>query len=172
MSMIRTHPGDRRGGVRATFVLACLLVAACRSPAEESPPGPASRPAAALETTSQPATTAPAETQPAADPPPPTPPPPIPMPPQTGWLRIIKLNPGAAGGWATGDVDRPRNKIIISTHDVGEFALDQSALGVRWDRRVILRINNRSVELRKKSDPMIYFRQTRAGVWEVIRQSP
>jgi len=93
------------------------------------------------------------------------------MPPQTGWLRIVKLNPDAAGGWATGDVDRARNKILVTTHDVGEFALDQSALGVRWDRRVILRINTRSVELKKKNEPIIHFRQSRAGVWEVVRHN-
>ncbi len=111
----------------------------------------------------------PPATAPAAETPPaPKLPLPVLPPPQTGWLRIVKLDPDVDGGWATGDVDRRRNKIIIDTHNVAEFTIDLSALGVRWDRRVILRINDRSAELRRKETPIAHFRQSPAGAWEVV----
>ncbi len=89
--------------------------------------------------------------------------------PQRGWLQIVRLAPGAEGGWATGRFETDRNRVCVETQNVAEFMLDQTRLDVRWDRRVVLRINDRPAELIRKQDPLIHFRQSPGGAWEVVR---
>jgi hypothetical protein len=105
-------------------------------------------------------------TKPAAPQPPPLPSLPE---PQRGWLQIVKLAGDAEGGWATGNFETERNRVSVDTHNVAEFVLDQTRLAVRWDRRVVLRINGRPAELIRKEDPIIHFRQSPGGAWEVVR---
>jgi len=88
--------------------------------------------------------------------------------PQRGWLQIVRLAPGTEGGWATGRVETDRNRVCVETQNVTEFVLDQTRLNVRWDRRVILRINGRPAELLRKKDPAIHFQQSPGGAWEVV----
>jgi hypothetical protein len=87
---------------------------------------------------------------------------------QKGWLRIEKLQPDVAGGWATGDVDTKRNRITLITHNVTEFSFDRREIPIRWDRRVLLRINAQSMELARKDRAVIRFRQSPTGAWDIV----
>lgn len=150
--------------VVVTFVAGMLC--ACR----EAVPTPG------VEPSSQPAVPTPVAVNAEPGPPPATRPtapaePPLELfpEPQRGWLQIVRLAPGAEGGWATGRFETDRNRVCVETQNVAEFVLDQTRLNVRWDRRVILRINGRPAELLRKKNSAIHFRQSPGGAWELVR---
>jgi len=134
-------------------------------------------PSARPDGTSQPAATAPSEpaieSQPTTAPTPATATATAPVAvddQQRGWLRIEKLQPGVEGGWATGDVDTRRNRITLITQNVTEFSFDHREIPIRWDRRVLLRINAQSMELARKDRPKIRFRQSPSGAWDIVSE--
>ena len=148
---------------RAVVVGLAVGVAGCRtqappaSPAEPSPP--------ATTTPSEPVV----ESQPATASAPATATAPVGLDDQQkGWLRIEKLQPDVEGGWATGDFDEKRNRISLVTQNVVEFSVDRRELPIRWDRRVLLRINAQSMELARKDRPKIRFRQSPSGAWDIV----
>lgn len=88
--------------------------------------------------------------------------------PQDGWLRIEVIHPDAPGAWATGAFIRQKNKILIETENVDEFSIRLPQLHVNWDRRVILRIDGHSSELKWKRRPILHLRRSPAGSWDVV----
>lgn len=88
--------------------------------------------------------------------------------PQDGWLRIEAIHPDAPGAWATGAFIREKNKIVIETENVDEFSIRLPQLHVNWDRRVILRIDGHSSELKWKRRPILHLRRSPAGSWDVV----
>jgi hypothetical protein len=84
------------------------------------------------------------------------------------WLRVEKTRKGAPGGWATGSFDPKRNKLTIRTRDVEQFAVDVSRVPIAWKRLVVIGINGRNAELRKRDYSVLHFARDRHGQWEVI----
>lgn len=95
---------------------------------------------------------------------------PVINPPAVPWVRVEKASEGAPGGYATGSFDQPRNKIIIETRDVQQFILDTGQIGLDWSRPVVLTIDKKSYELRRREDPAIRFDRNRYGEWVVIER--
>jgi hypothetical protein len=95
---------------------------------------------------------------------------PSPLDSHRGWLRIDQLYDDVEGGWVTGDVDKSRNRIIIETNNTRRFSIDLSALPIRWDRLVVLRINDQTMELTRKQRSMVSFQQTPTGGWDVVSE--
>jgi len=83
------------------------------------------------------------------------------------WLMVQKVVSCGDGGWATGSFDRARNKIIIETHDVESFVVDTSRLAINWKKLVILRIDGRNSELRKRDQQTLRFLLDHKGRWIV-----
>ncbi len=157
-----------RSSFRMTVVVPFVagLLGACRESIPMPDVAPSSQPTAPTPVAVDPASGLPPATQPTE-----------PMAPsfdsvaepQRGWLQIVRLAPGAEGGWATGRFETDHNRVCVETQNVVEFVLDQTRLEVRWDRRVVLRINGRPAELIRKKDPAIHFRRSPGGAWEVVR---
>ncbi len=83
------------------------------------------------------------------------------------WLIVKKVSSGGDGGWATGAFDRGRNKIVIETHDVESFVVDTSRVTINWKKLVILRIDGRNSELRKRDYQLLNFSLDHSGAWVV-----
>ena len=86
----------------------------------------------------------------------------------TKWLFVETVRDGARGGWATGDFNKERNKLIIRTKDVDQFSIDTSRVRINWERLVILGIDGRNSELRKRDFAVYHFQRDRHGRWVVI----
>lgn len=71
------------------------------------------------------------------------------------------------GGWATGSFDADRNKLSITTSDVAEFALDTSRVAINWKKLVVLSIDGKNSELRKRNYDILQFTRTPHGEWTV-----
>ncbi len=84
------------------------------------------------------------------------------------WLNVTELRAATPGGWATGDFDSTRNKIDIRTRDVAGFTIDVGRIPINWERKVILGIDGRNTELRRRDYTLIRFRNTRDRGWTVI----
>jgi hypothetical protein len=89
--------------------------------------------------------------------------------PQQGWLRIEAIKPNAEMSQITGRFSPADNRLVIDTQQVQRFSIDLGALPVRWDRRVVLRIDQISAELSRKSSPIVHFEVTPAGDWIPVR---
>lgn len=83
------------------------------------------------------------------------------------WIVVEKGKKGASNVWATGSFDAKRNKIIIETKNVQHFVMDVSRIPINWDRLVILKIDGRNSELRRRKYPRIHFVRGAYGQWEV-----
>lgn len=86
----------------------------------------------------------------------------------TKWLFVETVRDGAPGAWATGDFDAQRNKLIIKTKDVDQFAIDTSRVRINWKRLVILGIDGRNTELRKRDFAVYHFKRDKHARWVVI----
>jgi len=84
------------------------------------------------------------------------------------WLFVEAADEGKPGGWAQGDFDPQRNKLDIRTSDVLQFAIDTSRLRIDWQRLVILSIDGKTSELRKRDFAVYQFRRDVHGRWNVI----
>jgi len=83
------------------------------------------------------------------------------------WLFVEKVAGKASGGWATGSFDEERNKLSITTSDVEEFAVDTSRVKINWRKLVVLSIDGKNSELRKRDFDILHFRRTPHGEWTV-----
>ena len=131
------------------LIMTCVLAAGCRK--SETPP--ASKPDAAL-----PAPPASIPTRVEI---------PIPIDDSDRWLFVQKVADKAKGGWATGSFDADRNKLSIATSDVAEFALDTSRVAIDWKKLVVLSIDGKNSELRKRDYDILHFTRTPHGEWTV-----
>ncbi len=84
------------------------------------------------------------------------------------WLWVEKTRNGAPGGWATGSFDPKRNKLTIHTRDVEQFAIEVRRVPIDWERLVVIGINGRNAELRKRDYSVLRFARDRHGQWVVI----
>ena len=83
------------------------------------------------------------------------------------WLFVEQFA-GAANGSATGSFDPARNKLSIQTKDVTKFAVDTSRIRIDWTRLVILSINGRNSELRRRDFDLYHFALTDQREWVVV----
>jgi hypothetical protein len=105
----------------------------------------------------------------------PTPPDPLPARVEIGvetvdpdqWLFVEGIRDGVPGGWATGSFDPERNKLSIRTHDLRGFAVDVARIPIRWEKLVILSIDGRNSELRRRDFTLLHFRLDEHGQWVV-----
>ncbi len=103
---------------------------------------------------------------------------PLPTPPEkvklpslddgsTAWLTVNATRGDAPGGWASGSFDAARNRIEIRTRDVRGFLLDTSRIAIDWDRLVVISIDGKNSELRRRERPFLHFQLDEHGGWIV-----
>lgn len=83
------------------------------------------------------------------------------------WLRVLAIQEGVEGAWATGSFDVQRNKLTIETKGVQRFVIDAERVDVNWRKLVIIRIDGHNSELRKRDDPSYRFVRDKYGAWVV-----
>lgn len=105
------------------------------------------------------------ETSPAADAPKPLPPEPD---DGTRWLFAEAASDNSKGGWIEGSFDASKNKIEIRTKDTARFRIDTSRMGINWDKLVVMNIDGKGAELRRRENPIIQFEHDGAGHWKVV----
>ena len=100
--------------------------------------------------------------------------PPIPEPSATEpadpdrWLHVLAVKKGVDGGWATGSFHEKRNMLEIRTKDVAGFAVDIDRINIDWTRPVVLSINSRRSELKRRSQARYHFVRQPNGGWVVM----
>ena len=101
-----------------------------------------------------------------------TPPPPVRLPVEAvdpdRWIFVEKTRDGAPGGWATGSFDPQRNKLTIRERGVQRFTIDVSRIPINWARLVVIGINGRNSELRKRDYSILHFARDQHGQWIVV----
>ena len=153
---------DRKGAVRLHGVLLVLLVCAALvatvAGCHKSAPTPPSEgaPAKAEVPKSQPTLT-------------PSPRIPLPDDPDAAdrWLFVEKTKDDTPGGWAAGAFDRERNKLEVRTRDVRQFAIDVERIAIDWQRLVVISIDGKNSELRRRETTLLHFRLDDHGQWVV-----
>ena len=93
----------------------------------------------------------------------------VPIDDSDRWLFVQKVAGKAKGGWATGSFDADRNKLSVQTSDVAEFALDTSRVKINWKKLVVLSIDSKNSELRKRDFDILHFTRTPHGEW-IVRE--
>ncbi len=83
------------------------------------------------------------------------------------WLTVLRARDDSEGAWATGSFDPKRNRLTIRMRDVQRFIIDTSRIPIDWERVVILSINNRNTELRKRDYPVLHFVRDEHAQWVV-----
>jgi len=84
------------------------------------------------------------------------------------WLRAEAVDEEADAGWVTGDFIVDRNKIEIKTRDVTQFSINVALLPIDWSRLVVLGINGRNSELRKRDFDIYHIAKDDKGMWVVL----
>ncbi|MGD2110449.1 MAG: hypothetical protein PVI86_13800 [Phycisphaerae bacterium] len=84
------------------------------------------------------------------------------------WLFVERARDGTEGAWATGSFNAERNRLIIRERDVDQFAIDTDRIPINWERLVVISINGRSSELRKRDYPVLHFARDEHGGWVVL----
>jgi len=87
---------------------------------------------------------------------------------KNSWLKVKKINKNPSAKIATGTFNPKRNKISIDTNNTEQFAIDTSHIPINWSRPVILSINGRNSELRKRDYAIIHFKHDKYGQWSVV----
>lgn len=85
------------------------------------------------------------------------------------WLFVRQPSDRAIGAWATGSFDRSRNRLTIRTHGVRRFVVDTTRIRIDWDALVVLSIDGRTSELRRRDHPLLEFEFDESGEW-IIRE--
>ncbi len=136
------------------FAMLIALLAGCH---KSTPPPPPAEPSAGAESPSSSA---------------PEPAPRIPLPddpdPAKRWLFVEKTKNDAPGGWATGAFDKDKNKLDIRTKDVQQFAIDVQRITIDWRRLVVIAIDGKNSELRRRDVTLLHFRLDDHGQWVVM----
>lgn len=83
--------------------------------------------------------------------------------PTPSWL----FTPNNPRSGAEGTFDRKKNKITIRTADQRDFAIDTSQLPIDWDKLVILSIDGKNSELRRRDFTTYRFQRDDHGQWNV-----
>jgi hypothetical protein len=84
------------------------------------------------------------------------------------WLFVTRIDRDADGGWATGSFDPQRNKITIHTRNVQRFTIDVGRIPVDWERLVVLSIDERNTELRRRDFDLLEFVRSQRGGWMIV----
>ena len=84
------------------------------------------------------------------------------------WLTVKKINKNHSAKQATGTFIAKRNKITITTNNAEHFAIDTNRIPINWRRPVILSINGRNSELKKRDYSIIQFKHDKYGQWSVV----
>lgn len=84
------------------------------------------------------------------------------------WVFAEQLAPGTQGGFVTGSFSAERNKIEIQTKDVRQFAVDTSRIPINWEKLVVIGIDGRNAELKRRNEDVLHFRRESTGHWVVI----
>ena len=84
------------------------------------------------------------------------------------WLVVEKTMHRTTGAWATGSFDPDRNKLTITTNDVSQFSIDTDRILIDWDRLVVLGIDGRNSELRKRKYSVLHIALDEHGRWVVL----
>lgn len=147
-----------------TCAIALLTVSGCHRPAPAPPVGEGSPSVVAEAQTVETVTIDPVPVDPARD----GVPPPVWVDEPDRWLMVEKVMDRATGGWATGSFIQERNKLVIETHNVGQFAIDTGRIPIDWERLVILGIDGRNSELRKRDYPVLHIARDDYGQWVVL----
>ncbi len=92
---------------------------------------------------------------------------PIPLDDSDRWLFVQKVAGKGKGGWAIGSFHADRNKLSIETSDVDEFALHTGRIAIDWKRLVVLSIDGKNSELRKRDVDILHFVRSPHGEWSV-----
>lgn len=93
---------------------------------------------------------------------------PLPVDDQDQWLFVETARDKTEGAWATGSFHAERNKIEIQTHNVQQFTVDTSRIPILWQDVVILGIDGRNSELRRRDDLMLRLVRNGSGQWVVV----
>jgi len=88
------------------------------------------------------------------------------------WLFVEKTKSDAPGGWATGSFDRQKNKLDVRTRDVRQFTIDVERIAIDWQRLVVIGIDGKNSELRKRDVSLLHFRLDEHGQWVVMEPVP
>jgi len=83
------------------------------------------------------------------------------------WLAVLEAKKGSAGGWATGSFEPERNRVTIRTRDVRRFIVDTRRVSIDWSRLVVLSLDGRTSELRKRDYPVLRFVLDEQGEWVI-----
>jgi hypothetical protein len=84
------------------------------------------------------------------------------------WLFVEKARDEAKGGWATGAFDPARNKIEVRTRDVTRFGLFLDRVPIDWEKLVVLSIDGKNSELRRRPRDRLRLELDEHGQWTVI----
>jgi hypothetical protein len=85
------------------------------------------------------------------------------------WLTVLEAKAGTEGGWATGSFDARRNRLTIRTRDVARFMVDTGRIPINWERLVVVSLDGRTSELRRRKDPVLHFVLNEQREW-VVRE--
>ena len=89
-------------------------------------------------------------------------------PDSSRWLFTESMRSGTAGGWTTGTFDPRRNKIAVKTNSATGFAIDTGRIAIDWERLVIISIDGRNSELRRRDFDVLHFRLDEHKRWIVL----
>ncbi|UCF34599.1 MAG: hypothetical protein JSV78_04705 [Phycisphaerales bacterium] len=84
------------------------------------------------------------------------------------WLSVTRIDREAAGGWATGSFNPQRNKITIRTRNIQRFTIDVGRIPVDWERLVVLSIDERNTELRRRDFDLLEFVRSQREGWAIV----
>jgi hypothetical protein len=148
---------DRLHGVLPVLLVCAVLVATVAGCHKSTPTPPPEGAPATAEAPKSPTTEAPPRI-------------PLPDDPDAAdrWLFVEKAKGDAPGGWATGSFDRQKNKLDIRTRDVRQFAIDVERIAIDWKRLVVIGIDGKNSELRRRDVSLLHFRLDDHGLWVVV----
>ena len=84
--------------------------------------------------------------------------------PEPPWFAIETVDDKSLRAWIEGSITRD-DMLVIETSNVRRMTLDLTALQLRWDKRVALRINGVTSELTRKRWPMLRLERSATGAW-------
>jgi hypothetical protein len=90
------------------------------------------------------------------------------VPDQTRWYYVEQHEPEADPQAFNATFDAKRNKLDVQTNGATQFAIDTSRIPIDWERLVILGIDGRNSELRRRDFDLLRFKQDKYGQWVVV----